>query len=93
MRAALQVERTLEQLPACLTDLRLGGMHAVRVTVLRLDRLPALRRLSLAAGIYKDLALPTSLRKLTLGPDVLYAGLQGVHTRQRQLWRIALRPS
>ena len=49
----------------------------VRSTVLRFDAFPALRRLSLARGLFKDLRLPPRLCQLTLGAGLMYNDISG----------------
>ena len=49
----------------------------VRSTVLRFDAFPALRRLILAGGLFKELRLPAQLRQLTLGAGLMYNDISG----------------
>ena len=58
-----------------------GGGHAmtpqVRSTVLRFDAFHALRRLTVAGGLFKELRLPAGLRQLTLGAGLMYNDISG----------------
>ncbi len=51
----------------------------VRSTLLRFDAFPALRRLTLAGGLFKELRLPARLRQLTLGAGLMYNDISGAH--------------